>query len=553
MEPVLALLHRGRLQLSSVSIEVGPHCPRTCALWLGRKIKHRPILGYIQNRTFNTKFLCFPLIRVMTLPVRTTVFLVSLASLILLFGGPVAGPSALGAQRTKADGATALPDRAPNVILIMADDLGYGDLGAYGQEQIQTPNLDRMAREGTRFTQFYAGHTVCAPSRNALFLGRHTGNVRVRGNVFLEPRGDVPLRRQDTTIVAPFEEKGYMNGVFGKWALGLKHTSGAPHRQGFDAFLGYEDQSEAHNYYVDQLQGISHGVTVNVDVDTTQYSHDLIAESALHFIDEHRDERFFLYLPVTIPHAKFVVPEESLAPYLEDGESIFEEPERNAGEHPHPNATYAAMISRLDRDIGRILDRIKQRGLAENTIVLFTSDNGGGSVGGHRVEITNSNAPFRGEKRDLYEGGIRVPMIAWGPGTVPAGRTSDQIWAAWDLLPTFAELVGIEPPANIDGQSMAQVLTGEVDRRERGPLYWEYFRNGTFRQAVRKSRWKAIRSSEGEGATLELYDLREDPDESNDLSDARPEVAQRMETLMRQERRPARREPFQVPWVREEQ
>lgn len=238
-------------------------------------------------------------------------------ALALLSLGTVPGQGILGNATGEDSTDQHGQDRPPNIIFIMADDLGYGDLGAYGQEQIQTPNLDRMAREGTRFTDFYSGHTVCAPSRHALFTGRHTGRTRVRGNLFIEPRGDLPLLAQDTTLSYPFEERGYANGVFGKWALGLKHTTGAPHRQDFDSFFGYEDQSEAHNYYVDRLQGIEHGVTVNVDVDTTQYSHDLIAESALHFIDRHQDDRFFLHLPVTIPHAQLEVPKESLEPYLE--------------------------------------------------------------------------------------------------------------------------------------------------------------------------------------------------------------------------------------------
>jgi len=441
-------------------------------------------------------------------------------------------------------------DRPPNIIFIMADDLGYGDLGAYGQEQIQTPNLDRMAREGTRFTDFYSGHTVCAPSRHVLFTGRHTGRTRVRGNLFIEPRGDLPLLTQDTTLTYPFKEKGYVNGVFGKWALGLKHTSGAPHRQDFDSFLGYEDQSEAHDYYVDRLQGIEHGVTVNVDVDTTQYSHDLITESALHFIDRHQDERFFLYLPVTIPHAQLEVPRESLEPYLENGKSIFEEPERNSGEGHRPNATYAAMISRLDRDVGRILDRLERLELEEETIVFFTSDNGSHEADGHEIVVTSSSGPFRGKKRDLYEGGIRVPMIAWGPGTVPAGRTSDQVWATWDILPTFSELVGVDPPRNIDGRSMADVVTGRVDRREHSPLYWEYLRDGTFKQAVRDGKWKAVKFSNGEGMSrLELYDLSEDPSESNDLSEMRAEAAERMDRLMNEARRPPNRQEFRVPWL----
>lgn len=432
----------------------------------------------------------------------------------------------------------AQPEERPNVVLIMADDLGYGDLGSYGQEQIQTPNLDRMAREGTRFTQFYAGHTVCSPSRYALFTGRHTGHTPMRGNVAMEPRGDVPLTAEDTTLTEVFDRAGYQTGVYGKWALGLKGTSGAPHRQGVDAFFGYEDQSEAHHYYVDRLQGIEHGVTVNVDVDTTQYTHDLLTEAALAFVERQsqREEPFFLYLPFTIPHADLTVPASSLAPYLDaNGERLFSEPDEPVDGNPHPNATYAAMVSRLDRDVGRLLDRLETLGVAENTIVFFTSDNGPHEEGGHEVEVTNSNGPLRGLKRDLYEGGIRVPMIAWGPGRVPAGRTSDAPWASWDLLPTLATLAGTEAPHGIDGVSMAAAVAGAGQAPGREYLYWEYLRDGQRTQALRQGRWKLLRfRRSGEKPRLELYDLAADIGETDDLAEQQPDVAARLQALMDQ-------------------
>ena len=448
-----------------------------------------------------------------------------------------------GALRAKAN--IDKGERPPNVIYIMADDLGYGDLGSYGQEKIKTPHLDRMAREGTRFTQFYSGHTVCAPSRYALFTGRHTGHTLVRGNLGIEPRGDVPLQPEDTTLAEVFKAADYQAGLFGKWALGLKGTTGAPHRQGFDAFLGYEDQSEAHHYYVDRLQGIEHSVTVNVDVDTTQYTHDLLAEAALNFIGEHEAEPFFLYLPFTIPHKDLIVPKEALDPYLdEQGNSLFQEPDEPVEGNPHPNATYAAMVSRLDRDVGRILKRLEALGLAENTIVFFTSDNGPHEEGGHDPEVTNSNGPLRGIKRDLYEGGVRVPMIAWGPGTVPAGRVSDHVWAAWDVLPTLAELIGPEAPSGIDGLSMASAVTGRGEPPEHEYLYWE-FHGGTPVEAVRAGRWKALRKPMLTGE-IELYDLETDPGEQNNVADQHPRVVRRMHRMLAKARTQPRMEEFQV-------
>lgn len=459
------------------------------------------------------------------------------------------------APSERASQAPAAPEVSspPNIIFIMADDLGYGDLGAYGQEKIQTPNLDRMARQGTVFESYYAGSTVCAPSRWTLFTGRHTGHTYVRGNVALSPRGDLPLRAQDTTLTEVFDEAGYTTGVYGKWALGLKGTSGAPHRQGVDDFFGYEDQSEAHHYYVDRLQGIEHGVTVNVNVDTTQYTHDLFAEAALQFIETHRQEPFFLYLPFTIPHADIAVPESALQAYLDaEGASIFPETPYTdpQGYRPQlrPYAAYAAMVSRLDRDVGRILDKLRALGLAENTYVFFTSDNGPHAEGGYEPSFFNSNGPLRGMKRDLYEGGIRVPMLAWAPGRIPAGRRSDQLWAHWDVLPTLADLAGLEAPtARIDGRSMANTLTGTGPQQDHAYLYWEFLRGGRLRQAVRLGRWKALRSlGTGEESTIELYDLKRDLDESNNVAVEYPEVVEQMRAAMEQAHTTPVREEFRM-------
>ncbi len=444
----------------------------------------------------------------------------------------------------------------PNIVFIMADDLGYGDLGTYGQEMIRTPHLDRMAAGGLRFTQFYAGSTVCAPSRAVLMTGLHTGHVHVRNNVGWQPRGDVPLRSEDVTIAEVLKEAGYTTGAFGKWALGLKDTPGAPSRQGFDAFFGYEDQSEAHHYHVATLQQIEDGEVVDVEVDSLAYSHDLIMNEAFEFVRRHRDEPFFLYLPVTIPHADLVVPEASLQEYLdEEGRSLLPEAGSEIGRsspQDTPAAAYAAMISHLDRDVGRLIDLLEELGLDGNTIVFFTSDNGPHAEGGHDPEVTDSNGPLRGIKRDLYEGGIRVPMIAWGPGRIPSGEVSDHVWAAWDVLPTVAELAGRPAPTDIDGISMAGALTGTGPADHHSSLYWEFYPGGKteFRQAVRAGDWKMLRFRYPDRPSrVELYDLDRDPGETNDLSKSHPETAARLVQAADSLRWPPQLEDFVISWL----
>lgn len=441
--------------------------------------------------------------------------------------------------------------RPPNIILIVADDLGYGDLGSYGQEQILTPRLDQMAAEGTRFTQFYAGSTVCAPSRYVLMTGYHTGHAYARGNVGW-PRGDVPLQPEDATLAETLAPAGYTSGVFGKWALGLENTTGAPHRRGFDAFLGYIDQSEAHQYYVTQLQTIQGDTTVNLAVDSTDYSHDLIVDATLDFIRANADQPFFVYAPYTIPHAELLVPEESMAPYRNaDGSSIFPEtPFAGRGRYrpqAQPNAALAGMISRLDRDVGRILDLLDELGLANDTVVLFTSDNGPHEEGGTDPEFFDRNGPLRGHKRDLYEGGIRVPMIAWG-AQIPAGRVSDQPWAMWDFMPTFADLADVSAPAGLDGISMVPALTGTALQPPHDYLYWEFLQGGTFKQALRQGDWKALRFIEADDEpVVELYNLGDDPGETTDLADEHPEIVDRLTALMDEARTEPALPEFRIP------
>jgi arylsulfatase A len=443
---------------------------------------------------------------------------------------------------------TAEPVERPNIVFIIADDLGYGDIGPYGQTRIQTPHLDRMAREGVRFTQFYSGSPVCAPARSTLMTGQHTGHTPIRGNKPAPPIGQEPLPAEAVTLAEVLKEAGYVTGAFGKWGLGGPGTEGSPIRQGFDEFFGYLDQSRAHFYYPEFLfhgeeRAPLPGNRVRPDprlegagwvVERGVYSHDTIAAAALDFIERHRDRPFFLYVPFTIPHAELEAPADAYAPYVDaSGQSVFEErpyPGEHYGPQPMPRATYAAMITRMDRDVGRILDKLKELGLDRKTIVFFTSDNGPHREGGHDPEYFDSNGPLRGIKRDLYEGGIRVPMLVWWPGTVPAGATSDHVWAMWDVLPTLAELAGARVPEGIDGLSMVAALTGRGRPPEHRYLYWEFYEQGS-RQAVRVGRWKAVRQPMLTGP-IELYDLENDPGEQRDVAAEHPEIVARLRAYM---------------------
>lgn len=440
--------------------------------------------------------------------------------------------------------------RRPNIVFIMADDLGYGDLGSYGQTKIRTPHLDQMAREGMRFTQFYAGSTVCAPSRSVLMTGQHTGHTPVRGNRrSSSPIGNAPLPAETETVARMLQRAGYATGAFGKWGLGGPDSEGRPTQQGFDEFFGYLDQLRAHFYYSEFLFRNSERVPLEgnevVDdppvpgagrpVRRSTYSHDVIIEEALSFIERHEDEPFFLYLPVTIPHASLTAPEDAMAPYLDEaGDSIFPEdafPGGHYPEQPMPRATYAAMVSRLDRDVGRVLETLRAQGLAEETIVFFTSDNGPHDAGGYEPSFFDSNGPFRGGKGQLYEGGLRVPMIAWGPGRVPAGATSYRVAYLGDVMATLAELVGVAPPKPNDSTSFLPTLLGQPDEQPAPePLYWEYYARSP-QQAVRDGKWKAVRRPMMTGE-VELYNLQRDLSERRDVAEKHPKVVAHIEDIM---------------------
>jgi len=402
----------------------------------------------------------------------------------------------------------------PNIIFILADDLGYGDVGCYGQKIIRTPYLDRMAAEGVRFTDCYAGSTVCAPSRCSLMTGCHTGHARIRGNE------RYPLRPEDVTVAEILKDAGYATAVIGKWGLGEPETTGIPTRQGFDYWFGYLNQTHAHDYYPDYLWRNEEKVAIPPG----SYSHDLFTREALDFVRRSKDRPFFLYLAYTIPHAKSGdlvngMPVPSDYPY--SGESW-----------PQVEKNHAAMITRLDRDIGRLFGLLADLGIDRNTIVFFSSDNGPHKEGGVSPEFFDSNGPLRGIKRDLYEGGIRVPMIVRWPGVIRPGRESRQVWAFWDFLPTAAELAGGKTPDKIDGVSMMPALLGRRQRNHEY-LYWEFHEN-CFAQAIRMGRWKAVRNDLDK--PIELYDLEADTAESRDLSAEHPALVRKMDRLMKEAR-----------------
>lgn len=418
----------------------------------------------------------------------------------------------------------------PNIIFIHADDLGYGDLSCYGQRKFKTPNIDRLAAEGRRFTQYYAGSTVCAPSRSALMTGQHTGHTRIRGNA------RHPLLPEDLTVAEVLKSTsgaGYKTALIGKWGLGEAGTTGVPNRQGFDYFFGYLNQRHAHNYYPTFLWRDDDRVKLRnvvpdedkegagISTDKVDYTHDLMAEESLKVIERNSGGPFFLYLAFTIPHANNEAKQK--------GMEVPDLGEFASKDWPDQEKAKAAMIARMDRDVGRVMALLKKLGVDDNTLVFFTSDNGPHREGGADPDFFDSNGPLRGIKRDLYEGGIRVPMIARWPKRIKAGAMSDQVWAHWDLLPTVADIAGVKPPAGVDGISMLNALLGKKQRNHEF-LYWEFHERG-FSQAARMGDWKAVRGSPD--SPLELYDLKNDLGEQNDVAAKHPEVVKKIEDYLK--------------------
>ncbi len=405
----------------------------------------------------------------------------------------------------------------PNIIFILADDLGYGDLGCYGQRLIPTPHLDRLASQGLRFTQAYAGSTVCAPSRCALMTGLHTGHARIRGNA------RVPLRPADRTVAEVLKQAGYRTAIFGKWGLGEAGSTGVPNLKGFDEWFGYLNQQHAHTYYPDHLWDNQNEHILAENLGTRkQYSPDLFTDRALGFLDRQQSQPFFLYLAYTLPHANNELGRDTGNGMEVPGDEPF-----SGRSWPQQEKNFAAMVARLDASVGKVLGKLNQKGLDENTVVFFASDNGPHREGGHDPDFFQSRGPLRGIKRDLYEGGVRVPAMARWPEHIRRG-VSEQVWAFWDFLPTAAELAGAPIPPGLDGASIAPALLGGPEQPHR-PLYWEFHERG-FSQAVRTGNWKGVRP--GKGRPLELYDLSTDLGEQHDVAGAHPEVVRRIQDAL---------------------
>lgn len=430
--------------------------------------------------------------------------------------------------------------RKPNIIFIMADDLGYADIGAFGQKRIRTPNIDRMAAEGTRFTSYYAGAAVCAPTRSCVMTGLHTGHGRVRANHGFAGLDRVPLEVTDVTMAEVLRRGGYSTAGLGKWGLGEDNTLGVPNKQGFDFWYGYLNQDVAEDYYPEKIFRNEKLIELpgNAKGAKGSYSNDLFTEEGLRFIGAHRRVPFFLYLAYTIPHAILAAPEDSMRDY--EGAFPDDPPLVNGKVRvERPRQTYAAMITRLDRYVGQVFAKLRELGLDEDTIVFFTSDNGATSKGG-MGDFFGSAGPLKGWKGNLTEGGLRAPMIVRWPGRVPAGRTSDEPWAGWDVLPTAAELAGVAAPAGLDGLSVVGALRGgAMPKREY--FYWEMPAKNNFAQAVRIGDYKVVRTKAD--APLEVYDLRTDIGEKRDLASEKPEVVARARELFRTARTPAKHWP----------
>lgn len=411
--------------------------------------------------------------------------------------------------------------RQPNLIYILLDDAGYGDLSCYGQRQFKTPHIDRLAAEGMKFTDHYAGSTVCAPTRCCLMTGVHTGHSYVRGNREVQPEGQAAMPADITTIPRLLQEAGYVTGAFGKWGLGAPGSPSDPAKH-FDLFYGYNCQRQAHTYYPDHLW--RNEEKVNLDGET--YSATLIGDAALQFIRDNQEKPFFAFLPVTIPHAAMHAPEEYVAPFRKK----FPQFENKIGKYRGPQvrnpvAAFAGMMTLLDDQVGQILALLDELGIEEETLVMLTSDNGPHQEGGHDPEFFDSNGPLQGHKRDLFEGGIRAPLLARWPGKIKPGSVNDHPSAHWDMLPTFCELAGAETPSGVDGISMVKTLLGQPGQPKHDYLYWEFYERGG-KRAVRFGDWKVVQLNvnKNQDAPLQLYHLPSDLGEETDVAAEHPDL-----------------------------
>ncbi len=429
----------------------------------------------------------------------------------------------------------------PNIIFILADDLGYGDLGCYGQQKTETPNLDRLAANGIKFTQFYSASTVCAPARASFMTGLHTGHTPIRGNKSFPPEGQTPLPDSIITFANILQQNGYATAAFGKWGLGFNTTSGDPLKKGFDHFYGYNCQSLAHDYYPNHLWNNHTKVdlSINLKYDSI-YSADLIQQQALNYIKQTNNKPFFMYLPYTLPHGHVIVPHDEVYNYYI--KKFNEQPltgnavkpkAGNVNAELYPHAAFAAMVSRLDKFVGEIVAEVKANGLEKNTIIIFTSDNGPHKENGGDPVYFNANGGLRGIKRDLYEGGIRVPFIAYWPGKVKPG-VSTHIAALWDMYPTFLQLAGVKTTASIDGISILPAILKTSKQKQHDYMYWEFHENDG-RQAVRWKNWKGVMLAVNNmnDVPLELYDLSADVKEQFNVAEKYTKIAKMLKEYIK--------------------
>ena len=432
--------------------------------------------------------------------------------------------------------------KQPNIIFIFADDLGYGELGCYGQQKIETPNLDALAAKGKKFTQFYSGTSVCAPSRASLMTGLHTGHTPIRGNKQFEPEGQTPLPASTKTFANYLQQNGYATACFGKWGMGFNQNSGDPNKKGFDLFYGYNDQSLAHDFFPPYLWNNNTKVdlSVNKKYDSI-YSAALIQQQAVQYINQQNNKPFFMYLSYTLPHGDVIGPHDSLYNYYKQkfneqpltGAALKTRP-HNMQPEPYPHAQFAAMVGRLDMYVGEIVKAIEAKGLAENTLIIFSSDNGPHRENGGDPEFFNSNSIYRGIKRDLYEGGMRVPFIEYCQNKIKPAEVHKP-FALWDMYPTFLELAKIPVAEKIDGISIVPTLLNNRKQKQHDYFYWEFHENNG-RQAVLWGKWKGVRLNvnKDDDAPVELYDLSIDPSEQNDLAASYPAVVQKIKQLMKE-------------------
>lgn len=433
----------------------------------------------------------------------------------------------------------------PNIVLILADDLGIGDIGPYGQKIISTPNLDKLAATGMKFSNFYAGTSVCAPSRSSLMTGQHTGHTYVRGNKEIEPEGQEPLADSIRTFAMILQEHGYKTGAFGKWGLGMVGTSGDPNRKGFNEFFGYNCQRQSHRYFPTHLWHNDQRIDLNGN-DLTKmvtYAPELIQKQTLAFIDNNKDQPFFLFVPTVLPHAELTGPDDE---FYKKYENAFDETPHKGNDYgpnatipgyasvAKPRATYAAMVSRMDHYVGEIIDRLDSLGLSENTIIIFSSDNGAHREGGADPEFFNSTAGLKGFKRDLYEGGIRTPLIVKWSERVAQNVTTAHISAFWDILPTIQEIVSDNNVEKTDGISILPTLLSQGNQKQHHQLYWEFHEDGG-RQAVRYKNYKLIKFKVKDPANsyYELYDLERDPQEKTPIKNKK--ISNKLIKLLEQE------------------